>query len=261
VYRAARRLARTPYRTGLETAAAGLLRANRAEVAATGPLEAALAALTWSRPGPAARWLTGEALAEVSARLNRAATLPTSVQRPGESRARAALARAAADHRILEQAAEIRSQRLHTPFLDNQVVRACRELPESLRVQPDARATILRSVLSGAGIHDLPPGWGAAAGGSSATRAGLREALPDLLALFTAPLLADAGLIEARVVRRALRAAADGEPVPLDGLADLVSTELWLHRLLARRGTCWTGTAAPRLRAVAGGVPTRASLA
>ncbi|MFG2333677.1 asparagine synthase-related protein [Streptomyces sp. NPDC048604] len=262
VYRAARRLARTPYRTGLETAAAGLLHANRAAVAAHGPLEASLAALTWSRPGPAARWLTGEALAEVSARLNRAATLPTSVQRPGESRARAALARAAADHRILEQAAEIRSQRLHTPFLDNQVVRACRELPESLRVQPDARATILRSVLSGAGIHDLPPGWGAAGGApaAAATRAGLRAALPDLLALFTAPLLADAGLIEARVVRRALRAAADGEPVPLDGLADLVSTELWLHRLLARRGTCWTGTAAPRQRAVAGGVPTRASL-
>ncbi|WOX23476.1 asparagine synthase-related protein [Streptomyces solicathayae] len=260
VYRAARRLARTPYRTGLETAAAGLLEANRATVPAQGPLGASLAALTWSRPGPAARWLTGEALAEVSVRLNRAATLPTSVQRPGESRARAALARAAADHRVLEQAAEIRSQRLHAPFLDNQVVRACRELPESLRVQPDARATILRSVLAGAGIHDLPPGWGAAAGGAAPARAGLREALPELLALFTAPLLADAGLIEARVVRRALRAAADGEPVPLDGLADLVSTELWLRRLLARRGTCWTGTAAPRLRAVAGGVPTRASL-
>ncbi len=34
-------------------------------------------------------------------------------------------------------------------------------------------------------------------------------------------------------------------PLPLDGLADLVSTELWLRRLLARRGTCWTGTSAP----------------
>ncbi|MGW7307861.1 hypothetical protein ACWGI1_20055, partial [Streptomyces sp. NPDC054835] len=58
--------------------------------------------------------------------------------------------------------------------------------------------------------------------------------------------------IEARVVRHALRAAADGEQVPLDGLADLVSTELWLRRLLARRGSCWTGTAAPRHRAVPG---------
>ncbi|MFG2640772.1 asparagine synthase-related protein [Streptomyces sp. NPDC048370] len=250
VYRAARRLARTPYRSGLEAAATLLLDANRPGPGAYGPVEASLSALTWSRPGPAARWLTGEALAEVSVRLTRAATLPTSVQRPGEARARAALARAAADHRVLEQAAEIRGQRLHAPFLDNQVVRACRDLPESLRVQPGARASVLRTVLAGAGVHDLPPGWGAPnpAVPAAAVRAGLRAALPHLLSLFDAPLLADAGLIEARVVRKALHAAADGDPIPLDGLADLVSTELWLRRLLARRGTCWTGTAAPRQR-------------
>ncbi|ROQ33312.1 asparagine synthase [Streptomyces sp. PanSC19] len=248
VYRAARRLARTPYRTGLEAAARRVLEANRTAPGGFGPLEASLSALAWSRPGPAARWLTGEALAEVSVRLNRAATLPAAVQRPGEARARAALVRAAADHRVLEQAAEIRGQRLHAPFLDNQVVRACRDLPESLRVQPDARAGVLRTVLSGAGVHDVPAGWGAPhpAVPAAATRAGLRAALPQLLALFDAPLLADAGLIEARVVRKALRAAADGAPVPLDGLADLVSTELWLRRLLARRGSCWTDTMAPR---------------
>ncbi|MEW5633245.1 asparagine synthase, partial [Streptomyces hydrogenans] len=90
VYRAARRLARTPYRTGLETAARHVLDANRAPGDAHGPLAASLSALAWSRPGPAARWLTGEALAEVSARLHRAATLPPAVQRPGEGRARAA---------------------------------------------------------------------------------------------------------------------------------------------------------------------------
>ncbi|MET9803772.1 asparagine synthase-related protein [Streptomyces sp. NPDC006368] len=262
VYRAARKLARTPYRTGLETAADLLLAANRAAPSASGPLGASLSALAWSRPGPAARWLTGEALAEVSVRLGQAAIRATSVQRPGEARARAALARHAADHRILEQAAEIRSQRMHAPFLDNQVVRACRDLPESLRVQPGARAAVLRAVLAGAGVHDLPPGWGAPshAPSAAATRAGLRLALPQLMALFDAPLLADAGLIEARVVRKALRAASEGEPLPLDGLADLVSTELWLRRLLARRGTCWTGTAAPRQRAVAAGVPPRPTL-
>ncbi|MFE0644902.1 asparagine synthase-related protein [Streptomyces sp. NPDC058877] len=255
VYRAARRLARTPYRTGLETVARQVLEANRTLPGGSGPLEASLSALAWSRPGPAARWLTGEALAEVAVRLNRAATLPAAVQRPGEARARAALARAAADHRVLEQAAEIRGQRLHAPFLDNQVVRACRKLPESLRVQPDARAGVLRTVLSGAGVHVLPSGWGAShrAVPAAAARSGLRAALPQLLALFDAPLLADAGLIEARVVRKALRAAADGEPVPLDGLADLVSTELWLRRLLARRGSCWTSSTEPRAhRAVQG---------
>ncbi|MEV4334705.1 asparagine synthase-related protein [Streptomyces sp. NPDC049597] len=265
VYRAARRLARTPYRAGLEAAADRLLSANRTgAVGLNGAVGASLAALNWARPGPAARWLTGEALAEVSVRLMEAATRPTSVQRPGEARARAALSRHAADQRILEQAAEIRSQRLHAPFLDNQVVRASRDLPESLRVQPGARASVLRTVLAGAGVHDLPPGWGATTHAShtatAAARTGLRAALPHLMALFDAPLLADAGLVEARVVRKALRAASEGEPVPLDGLADLVSTELWLRRLLSRRGTCWTGTAAPRRRAVAGGVPKRRTL-
>ncbi|MEU6550856.1 asparagine synthase-related protein [Streptomyces sp. NPDC046915] len=263
VYSAARRLARMPYRTGVEALAERLLRRRFEEPG--GAVGASLAALTWARPGPAARWLTGEALAEVSVLLqgavNRSGVGPG--QRPGDHRARAALARYAADIRVLEQAAEIRFQRLHAPFLDNQVVRACRDLPEALRVQPGARADILRTVLKGTGITDLPPGWGAPSHASSAaaTRTGLRVAADSLVSLFATPLLAEAGLVEARVVRKALRGAAAGEPLPLDGLADLVSLELWLRRLLSRRGTCWTGTPA-RARAVPSGItPRRGALA
>ncbi|MET7679594.1 asparagine synthase-related protein [Streptomyces sp. NPDC005423] len=255
VYGAARRLARTPYEAGVEILA-DRLRHQRFDEP-VGAVGASLAALTWARPGPAARWLTGEALAEVSARLQ-GATSRQGVgpgQRPGDFRARAALARHASDLRVLEQAAEIRSQRLHTPFLDNQVVRACRALPEALRVQPGARAAILRTVLEGAGVGELPDGWGAPshASAADAVRTGLRVAVDSLIALFDTPLLAQAGLVEARVVRKALRAAAQGEPLPLDGLADLVSLEVWLGRLLARRGTCWTGTPA-RARAVPAGI-------
>ncbi|MEU3142989.1 MULTISPECIES: asparagine synthase-related protein [unclassified Streptomyces] len=265
VYAAARRLARTPYRTGLETLADQLLRHQLDDGAPRGAADASLALLTWGRPGPAARWLTGEALAEVSVRLQ-ASTRRSDVgpgQRPGDFRARAALARHAADVRVLEQAAEIRFQRLHTPFLDNQVVRACRALPEALRVKPGARASVLRTVLEGAGVRDLPAGWGAPtqANTAAATRIGLRVAADTLMTLFDTPLLAEAGLVEARVVRKALRAAAEGEPLPLDGLADLVALELWLRRLLARRGTCWTGTPG-RQRAVPGGIaPERGALA
>jgi hypothetical protein len=255
VYGAARKLARTPYRTGVDVLADRLLHRRFEEPG--GAVGASLAALAWARPGPAARWLTGEALAEVSVRLQAASGRPSvgPGQRPGDFRARAALARHAADLRVLEQAAEIRFQRLHAPFLDNQVVRACRALPEALRVQPGARAAILRTVLEGAGVGELPPGWGAPSHASSAAaaRTGLRVAADSLIALFDTPLLAQAGLVEARVVRKALRAAAEGEPLPLDGLADLVSLELWLRRLLARRGTCWTGTPA-RQRAVPAGI-------
>ncbi|MFI1169721.1 asparagine synthase-related protein [Streptomyces sp. NPDC020801] len=264
VYGAARRLARTPYRAGLEVLAERLLHRRFDEPG--GAVGASLAALAWARPGPAARWLTGEALAEVSVRLQRAtgrAGVAGPGQRPGDYRARAALARHAADLRVLEQAAEIRSQRLHAPFLDNQVVRACRALPEALRVQPGARAAILRTVLEGAGVGELPPGWGATshAPAAVAARTGLRVAVDELIDLFATPLLAEAGLVEARVVRKALRAAAEGEALPLDGLADLVSLEVWLRRLLARRGTCWTGTPA-RARAVPAGIaPRRGALA
>ncbi|MFH7337048.1 asparagine synthase-related protein [Streptomyces sp. KHY 26] len=261
VYGAARRLARTPYRAGVEALAERLMRRRFEEP--KGAVGASLAALTWAAPGPAARWLTGEALAEVSVLLGgEADRAGTGVQRPGDHRARAALARYAADLRVLEQSAEVRSQRLHAPFLDNQVVRACRELPEALRVRPGARAAILRRVLEGTGITDLPPGWGTPSHASSAaaTRAGLRLSADPLLDLFASPLLADAGLVEARVVRKALRAAASGGAA-VDGLADLVSLELWLHRLLSRRGTCWTGTPA-RSRAVPAGIqPRRDALA
>jgi len=261
VYAAARRLARTPYRSGVEALSDQLMRHRFDE--SDGAVGASLAALTWARPGPAARWLTGEALAEVSVRLQSAAGRTGAMgigpgQRPGDFRARAALARHAAELRVLEQAAEIRFQRLHAPFLDNQVVRACQALPEALRVQPGARASILRTVLEGAGVTDLPPGWGAPSGASSAAaaRTGLRVAATSLVDLFATPLLAEAGLVEARVVRKALRAAAQGDPLPMDGFADLVSLELWLQRLLSRRGTCWTGTPA-RQRAVPAGIPPR----
>ncbi|HEY5835373.1 asparagine synthase-related protein [Streptomyces sp.] len=271
VYRAARRLARTPYQRGVEEAAARLLRSDYGggnsfgpddaffgASAVSGPLGASLAAMAWVRPGPAARWLTGEALAEVSVRLQDAARRPWPLERPGERRARAALARHAADYRVLEQAAAVPSQRLHAPFLDNQVVRACQALPGALRVRPGARADVLRDVLEGAGVRELPPGWGANSSSTTAAaaRTGLRSSLDFLLDLFEAPLLADAGLVEARVVRAALRSAASGEALPLDGLGDLVATEVWLRRLLARRGSCWTGAGegAPEQRAVASGV-------
>ncbi|MDT0392519.1 MULTISPECIES: asparagine synthase-related protein [Streptomyces] len=267
VYAAARRLSRTPYRSGVESLAERLLdhRPDDGPDAPGGAVEASLAALTWGRPGPAARWLTGEALAEVSVRLQASTHRSELVgpgQRPGDFRARAALARHAADLRVLEQAAEIRFQRLHAPFLDNQVVRAARALPEALRVRPGARAAVLRTVLEGAGVRELPAGWGAPtqATAAAAARTGLRVAADSLVALFDTPLLAEAGLVEARVVRKALRGAAAGEPLPLDGLADLVSLELWLRRLLARRGTCWTGTPA-RQRAVPAGIaPQRGAL-
>ncbi len=61
-------------------------------------------------------------------------------------------------------------------------------------------------------MRELPAGWGAPGVPTSAVaaRTGLRVAAGSLIALFDTPLLAEAGLVEARVVRKALRGAAEG---------------------------------------------------
>ena len=258
VLRAARRLARTSYAEGLEDTAAQLMARRRRTPITVG--SASVQTLTWCDPSPAARWLTDDALSAVAVRLRVATRRTTPDTRPGERRARLALQRQAAEFRVLAQVVED-GQRLHAPFLDNQVVRACGLVPASARVQPGSRHAILRTVLVGAGITALPEGWGVSAPSDpyaaavASVRAGLRHALAALDRMFAAPLLADLGLLDARVFRRALRAAAGDRPVPLDGLAAVVSTELWLRRLHARQGSCWTGLPLSERRAIGAGRP------
>jgi len=245
VLRAARRLARTPYTDGLEDAATSLMARHVSAPDDAG--EASVEALAWCSPGPAARWLTDDALSAVAVRLRLTARRAAPDERPGARRARQAMHRHAAEFRVLTQIVEeAHGQRLHAPFLDNQVVRACRLVPDSARVQPGARHDILRTVLTGAGVTDIPEGWGNGVppgpyAAAESVRAGLRRSAGALDRLFAAPLLAELGLLEPDVFRAALHRACGGEHVPLDGLADIVSTELWLRRLHARQGSCWTG--------------------
>ncbi|MGW6913219.1 asparagine synthase-related protein [Kitasatospora sp. NPDC054939] len=257
VLRAAHRLARIRYAEALDDTAVGLT-LRRSPVDRTGGVGAVTAGarsvgdLAWCVPGPAARWLSDEALSAVALRLRLAAREPAPAEHPGAHRARHALHRHAAAFRTLAHAAEQPGQRLHAPFLDNQVVRAARLLPDEVRLQPGARPALLRAVLAGAGRTDLPPDWGRTPrpDRTGPTRTGLRLAADGLAELFDAPLLAEAGLIDLPAVRAALaRAAEPGTPLPpaaLEGLADLVGTELWLRRIRARRhGACWTGLPTP----------------
>ncbi|WP_344447051.1 asparagine synthase-related protein, partial [Kitasatospora nipponensis] len=265
VLRAARRLARGRYAEALDDAAVRLTarRGPGQPSARAGARFTAgaysVADLAWCVPGPAARWLSDDALSEVALRLRLAARGPDPLDPPGARRARLALHHHAAGFRTLVQSAEQRGQRLHAPFLDNRVLRAARLLPTAVRLQPGARHALLRAVLAGAGRADLPPDWGRAPrpDRAQAARSGLRQASDPLAELFHQPLLAEAGLIDLPAVRRALGRAADPHaelpPGTLDGLADLVATELWLRRLDARRhGSCWTGLPLPERRAVAG---------
>ncbi|MFI9270285.1 asparagine synthase-related protein [Kitasatospora sp. NPDC052896] len=277
VLRAARRLARRPYAEALDDAAvqltarrgadgvrarAGVLGGARISARSGAQFTAgahSAADLVWCVPGPAARWLSDDALSAVALRLRLAGRGPAPAELPGARRARMALHHHAAGYRVLVQAAEQHGQRLHAPFLDNRVVRAARLLPLDVRLQPGARPALLRAVLAGAGRADLPADWGRAPrpNRADAAREGLRQVADPLAELFREPLLAEAGLIDLPAVRRALGRATDQHatlpPGALDGLTDLIATELWLRRWQARRhGSCWTGLPLPRRRAVAG---------
>ncbi|MER7751374.1 asparagine synthase-related protein [Kitasatospora sp. NPDC097643] len=247
VVRAAHRLSRGRYAEALDDAAAKLTARHVPDGSGTAGDRSA-GDLLWCVPGPAARWLSDDALSSVALRLRLAARNPAPEEHPGARRARHALHRHARSFRTLVHAAEQPGQRLHAPFLDNQVVRAARLLPDDIRLQPGARHALLHAVLTGAGRTDLPPDWGRGPrpDRTAPVRAGLRLAADGLAELFDAPLLAEAGLIDLPAVRAGLAHSTDPatplSPAALAGLAELVSTELWLRRVRARRhGACWTG--------------------
>ncbi len=189
VYRAARRLARTPYQQGVEDAAAP----PAARAASTTSARATSKPGSPRSPGagrdrppagsPARRWRRCRSVFRTRPAAPAVSAVPVNAGpgRPWPAHA--------ADARVFEQAVEVRGQRLHAPFLDNQVVRACQALPETLRVRPGARASVLRAVLAGSGIRDLPPGWGATTQAASAVafRAGLRSSVDDVLRPVRAP--------------------------------------------------------------------------
>ncbi|MFE7560606.1 asparagine synthase-related protein [Kitasatospora sp. NPDC057500] len=251
VLRAAHRLARARWADALDDTAVRLTLRRTSDGGGTAGTRS-VDDLAWVVPGPAARWLSDEALSAVALRLRLAAREPAPGEHPGAYRARHALHRHARGFRTLVHATEQPGQRLHAPFLDNQVVRAARLLPDDVRLQPGARHALLRSVLAGTGRTDLPSDWGRTPrpDRTAPARAGLRLAADGLAELFDAPLLAEAGLIDLPAVRTALTRAADQSaplpPATLAGLADLVATELWLRRIRARRhGACWTGLPHP----------------
>ncbi|MFD7644063.1 asparagine synthase-related protein [Kitasatospora sp. NPDC059795] len=256
VLRAARRLARTRSADALDDLALHLTIRRRPGGPATAG-RATAAELTWHPTGPAAHLLADEPLAALAQHLRTAARDGAPTEPPGARRARLALHRYAAHYRTLVHATEQHGQRLHAPFLDNQVLRAARLLPDELRLQPGARPALLSAVLAGAGRTDLPATWGRGTGTDphAPARDGLRAAAPALTELLDRPLLGEAGLIDTPAVRKALATATDpaqdAPPATLAALAELIAVEIWLRRLAARRpGSAWTGLPAPRRTAL-----------
>lgn len=263
VYGAARKLARTPYREGLELLAERLLQRRFDEPG--GAVGASLAALTWARPGPAARWLTGEALAEVSVRLQ-VADEPLG-RGPGPASRR--LPRACGPGpscRGPPHPGTGGRDPLPAPArpLPRQPGRTRLPCPPRGPARPAGRACRHPAHRPGGRGRERPPtGLGhplpRLGSGGGPHRPPRRRRLPDVPVRDATAGGGGPGGGTRRPQGPARRRRR--RTLPLDGLADIVSLELWLRRLLARRGTCWTGTPA-RQRAVPGGItPKRGALA
>lgn len=133
-----------------------------------------------------------------------------------------------------------RSQRLYTdmavtlgvnhqsPFLDDEVVRACWSVPAWVRTTPQRAKPLLGVAMDGQVPVRLTERNTKGNYNAVAYR-GLQRSGHVLREMFTGSRLADLGLVDEAAVRQTVEHGAAGVPVQLGALDALVSTELWLR--------------------------------
>lgn len=128
------------------------------------------------------------------------------------------------------QIAARRGIRIHTPYMDNDVLRACFSIPAHERMSPWEFKSFLRQ-----GVEGLVP--------SVVTQRntkgvythygyqGMRASAPIINGLLHNSILADLGVIEPSIVQESIEKAYRGEHVPWASFDGLIASELWLRNL------------------------------
>jgi asparagine synthase (glutamine-hydrolysing) len=176
----------------------------------------------WRRPH--ADWLTARARRQLAAELHDVAD-DASVS---DLVTRSWLRSQALTQQAVRDAGRELGIRVHAPFLDADVVRACLSLPASRRVDPTMPKPLLRKALS----HLVPKVVLSHPAKGDYTREayhGVRHAAPVLRRLVEDSAAADHGLIEPAPVRVALERAIHGLPTPWGALNQVLAVELWLR--------------------------------
>jgi asparagine synthase (glutamine-hydrolysing) len=128
---------------------------------------------------------------------------------------------------------------VQTPFLDNQVVRACLAVPPAGRISPGRPKPLLA-----AAVGDLLPSGlvqRRTKGDYTASEYhGLRANAAVIRELLRRPLLAELDLLAADGPRAALEAAVAGRRAPLAALSSVIATEVWLRRLPELSADYWS---------------------
>lgn len=224
--RAAAALRRTAYRDALTRAADQLLRG------VPGPTGWARW-VSWLDIGGASAWATPDARRLVAEQMRRHAEEHIGPITPGGLGIGDAVAWRSlnASARSLRADIELASAcgiALHSPFLDDGIVRACWSVPASVRTTPLVPKPLLRSAVNGLVpahvINRRTKG-----DYTALSYRGLHrnvDALDDLLAFSR---LGALGLIDIRAVRADLRKGAAGIPIRLGAFDTVIGMELWLR--------------------------------
>ncbi|WP_336211018.1 asparagine synthase-related protein [Nonomuraea sp. LPB2021202275-12-8] len=175
-------------------------------------------------------WLTHAARAEIADRLSDPG-LAGQVDAGAGAAHQAGLTelRHSADaQRHLRELGVLAGTRVHAPYLDNAVVRACLAVPPERRAHPAVSKPLL-----GAALHDLVPRAVFARrtkGDYSAEEyQGARVSARRLYRLIDGSRLAELGVVEPKAVRESLDRLLVGAAAPLGGMSMFIATECWLR--------------------------------
>lgn len=229
VLKRARPASRTGLAASLRQTATSLRAAPRAWV------PQAQQPVSWSPLLACADWMSPDVRHQLAAALDNAASEVGEVpRRLTDWSDRQDLARVGADTIGWRQLALAEHGiELATPFLDNEVIRACLAVPADQRGAPGRYKPLLACAFSGTGVlPDFALTRATKGGFNAVAYAGLREHAPLLRDLLgPCSRLSAAGLVTEAPVRAMLERAAAGQATAQGALHLTVAAEVWLRQL------------------------------
>jgi hypothetical protein len=184
--------------------------------------------------GVAAHWLTpqaGRGLAELAAGTEAGVTQGMGV---GNQQAYAQIRQIGSGSQDTLRLGAAHGLRVHSPFMDNDVLRACFSVLASKRVNPWEFKPLLGKALEGLVPAEVTSRTSKGSGRRVADE--LRASIPFLRALLQDSYVADLGIINPKAVWRDVEMGLAGGYMPWASLDVLVSTEVWLRRLNGETG-------------------------
>jgi asparagine synthase (glutamine-hydrolysing) len=146
----------------------------------------------------------------------------------GDSTALTSLAGFSRTQKLYTELAATCGVNYQTPFLDDEVVRACWSVPASVRTTPTTPKPLLQHAVQGV-VPDVLLDRRTKGDYTSLSYRGLRANVSMLDDLFTQSRLGALGLVDDKSLRRVVRQGAAGVAIRLGAFDVLVSTELWLR--------------------------------